>query len=451
MIGVATISHTKRPLVCVLDLRGDQRPLVGSGGPLAVVCGLPVLIRTLLVVERMAFHRAVLLVHPEDADRVFGELNRHTRLKLVCRIERDSGSSAIPAVRALVDLPPDSAILYWPATVSFGRQPPVSTCPLMSAAETIEFSADGFAAKNACPALIMTSLGVLSAHGHLSPAALCLFEEQRGRLLRAPLEVLPVIVTDSSSTRRAEQVLLQSLRKDADGVVARFDRNISLAISRRLMALPIKPNHVTLFAALVGIFCGWIVSRGGYVPMLVGAFAFQFNSILDGVDGEIARAKLLESRAGQWLDTLADDLSNLAFMIGVSVGSYRTWGSRVYLALGAVSTLGFLIASTLMYHYLITRAHSGDLNDFALPWEEGEAGRRNLALRAKGGISRVIGQIKWVARRDVYVFLCVVFGIFGQLRIMAWLFAAGTTMTWATIIAYRGLVPLFQRAARQST
>jgi phosphatidylglycerophosphate synthase len=286
----------------------------------------------------------------------------------------------------------------------------------------------------------------------LAPAELLAREDAQGRLSRATLRVTPVVVRDTASVREAEQALLRSLRKDADGVVARFDRNISLAMSRRLMNFPITPNQVTAFAALVGMMCGFIVSWGGYFPMLLGALAFQFNSILDGVDGEIARAKLLESASGQWLDTLADDASNLCFMIGASVGAYRTWGSPIYLALGAVTAVGFVIASAIMYHYLVTRAHSGDLNDFAMPWEEGPQGRKVLTHdEPQGSFSRLIAKIKWVSRRDAYVFFSVVFGLLGQLRVMVWFFAVGTTIAWMTIAAYRVVLPLFRRPATQSS
>jgi CDP-L-myo-inositol myo-inositolphosphotransferase len=256
------------------------------------------------------------------------------------------------------------------------------------------------------------------------------------------LQPIPGIeVVDRVSARRAEGALLRSLRKSADGVVAKFDRYVSLGISRWLMHLPIRPNQVTVLAALLGIVCAMAEAKGGYLAMLLGALGFQANSIMDGIDGEIARAKLLESRLGQWMDTLADDISNLAFMIGVSIGSYRTWGSPRYLVLGGIAATGFILATTIMYHYLITRARSGDLNDFVMPWEEDALGKRQEGLAPVGTIARILNKIKWVVRRDVYVFLCSLFGLVGQLRCMVWLFALGTTATWAAIVVYRVLLP----------
>jgi phosphatidylglycerophosphate synthase len=297
--------------------------------------------------------------------------------------------------------------------------------------------------------MVLADAAALRARPHLSLPALLEELQGQGKCGSLVLAETPVAVVDRAAVATAERALLRSLRKDADGVVAKFDRYLSLAISRRLMALPIKPNHVTIFAALVGILCGLLTAQGGYGWMLFGALAFQANSILDGIDGEIARAKLLESRLGQWLDTVSDDLSNLAFMVGVSIGCYRTWGSQLYLVLGGVAGGGFIVASALMYHYIITRVHSGDLNDFAMPWEEGAQGKRDLSRRAQGVFSRFLARIKCLVRRDAYVLACTLCGILGQLRIMVWLFALGATATWTSILAYRTLVPLFRRTGGQ--
>jgi phosphatidylglycerophosphate synthase len=37
---------------------------------------------------------------------------------------------------------------------------------------------------------------------------------------------------------------------------------------------------------------------------------FQLNSIIDGVDGELARMRLEASVLGEWLDTVGDGLCN---------------------------------------------------------------------------------------------------------------------------------------------
>jgi phosphatidylglycerophosphate synthase len=436
MISISATCPPRAPRVACLDLRGDQAPR-SEGGPLAVVCGLPVLVRSLLVLERAGYQQAFLLVPSEYRARVRAELARHPRLRMpVAIVDVDNkmdADSLAPLMSALADAPAETQVLFWPATLSFGRRmPELGELP----AGGILLGTDPESGRDS--GLAVVGAAVLRMRSALSWSALA----AEGQVTRAPMSPAPVAVRDSAGARQAERALLFSLRKDADGVVAKFDRYVSLAISRWLMALPIKPNHVTLFAALVGVSCGLIVAHGGYAWMLCGALAFQFNSILDGVDGEIARAKLLESRTGQWMDTLSDDASNLSFILGVSVGSYRTSGSGVYLGLGAMAGFGFLMASALMYHYLITQAHSGDLNDFVMPWKQGVRERADSSGRTMNPVSRALARMQWMFRRDTYAFLCTLCGLVGQLRIMVWLFALGTTLAWGSILGYRALVSL---------
>ena len=64
-----------------VDCRGVQAPRA-VGGPLAKVCGLPILVRTLLILERAGCERAYLLVEPGHRVTVEGVLARHSRLHM---------------------------------------------------------------------------------------------------------------------------------------------------------------------------------------------------------------------------------------------------------------------------------------------------------------------------------------------------------------------------------
>jgi phosphatidylglycerophosphate synthase len=389
----------------VFDVRGSHRPKA-AGGALAKVGGLPILVRNLLVLQRRGFQRALIVVHPDDAPRISGELRRYPQLHLSWSCLEDAGES-VDLRSCLDERDRKPGVNIWPGSLSFGRSLPRASASGESASLFISRLYPG---------------------GQVSPIGLA-----EG----------PVMVRDECSRRQAERALLNSLRKNADGAVAKIDRYVSLAISRQLMRLPVRPNHVTIAAAILGIACGVLASHGGYGWMLAGALGFQLNSIFDGIDGEIARSKFLESRLGQWLDTVADDITNLSFMLGASAGCFRTWHQSRYLYLGLVAAGGFLIASGFMYHYLITRARSGDLNDFRMPWE------RSGDVSAPGRLTRLLDRFKWIVRRDMYIFLSTVFALAGQLRVMLWLFAAGATVTWTSIAAYRvaGLLPSRQGRA----
>jgi len=81
-----------------------------------------------------------------------------------------------------------------------------------------------------------------------------------------------------------------------------FDRKISGAISGLLLKTPVTPNQITLSVTLLGIGAGVCMAQPGYRWKLLGALVFLATSILDGCDGEIARAKKLTSRLGDgWI------------------------------------------------------------------------------------------------------------------------------------------------------
>lgn len=420
--------------IAVLDLRGAHRPEPQKGA-LAKVCGLEVLVRNLLVLERQGYDRHVLLILPEDRLMVEEALSRHPRLKIAPALVEDSSESLTPAVERAD--PQTPALLYWPGALTFGRLAPALVHRSLPA---------GGAISGGHGPLILFSLEALRRHPGLTAAETLARIEEEGLSEHLDLDLEPLMVRDEADRRQAEEALLFSLRKAVDGAVAKYDRHISLAISRRLMKLPIHPNAVTVGAGLVGICCGLLAAQGGYLYMLLGALLFQLNGIMDGIDGEIARAKLLESRTGQWLDTFADDSSNIFFTVGAAVGCYNTYGSEVYLVLGAITGFGFIISSALMYHYLLTVAHTGDLNDFKMPWEEGDAQQSTREAGQPGLISRVLARLKFLVRRDTFTFLTTLFALVGQLRIMIWFYAAGASIVWLSIFFYRVVLPMFQRS-----
>lgn len=61
---------------------------------------------------------------------------------------------------------------------------------------------------------------------------------------------------------------------------------------------------------------------GGANGLIAGAILFHAASVIDGVDGEIARATKRSSEFGAKLDTIIDGITNLAFL---SLASLNLW------------------------------------------------------------------------------------------------------------------------------
>lgn len=151
----------------------------------------------------------------------------------------------------------------------------------------------------------------------------------------------------------AEKWLVRNLGKPQDGWVARhIDRRISTAITRVLLRGGVRPLHATLGAFLFALAGSAMLLRGDYV---IGTLFFYAFSILDGCDGEIARALYLDSDAGARLDFLFDTIANVLFVIALGVGLRLFWEG---IATAVLILAGELMLATGDDAVIIAR-HSG--------------------------------------------------------------------------------------------
>ena len=106
-----------------------------------------------------------------------------------------------------------------------------------------------------------------------------------------------------------------SLGKPTDGIVSRYiNRRISMPISRFIVSRfgDVSPNKITILTTAFGIFAATLYLIGQ--PILAG-LAVQLASILDGVDGEVARMLKKQSKFGGFLDSVLDRLVDISVMI----------------------------------------------------------------------------------------------------------------------------------------
>jgi len=159
----------------------------------------------------------------------------------------------------------------------------------------------------------------------------------------------------------AGRLLLRASAKDTDGIVARhLNRRVSGAVTSLLVDLPLSPNTVTAAVALVGAAAIALVLAGGYTSMAFGAFLFVLNSILDGVDGELARLRFQESPLGGWLDRASDK----AVMIGFYLAAFARLlidgpSSPALMTAGILSVGGFGLGLPMVYLYGFLRKRRG--------------------------------------------------------------------------------------------
>jgi hypothetical protein len=131
-------------------------------------------------------------------------------------------------------------------------------------------------------------------------------------------------IADGEQIDGIETRFLRRSGKPQDGFVSRYlNRPISRGVTRLLLRFPTTPNAWTLFIFPIPVAAALILLRGTYWSFFLGLVLFQVFSILDGCDGEIARAKFLESEKGRRLDGLCDILGNILLVAGLGFGLFR--------------------------------------------------------------------------------------------------------------------------------
>jgi phosphatidylglycerophosphate synthase len=146
---------------------------------------------------------------------------------------------------------------------------------------------------------------------------------------------------EEAELRLAKSVREESAHKDAP--MARWvDRRISWRISYWLAVhTSVTPNMVTVANTIFGLACAWMFAVPNYWMRLFAAIFFLFSITIDGVDGELARLKMVESDFGGALDIATDNIVHAAVFVGLLVGCYRVEHSRAYLYLIPILLGGF--------------------------------------------------------------------------------------------------------------
>jgi phosphatidylglycerophosphate synthase len=150
---------------------------------------------------------------------------------------------------------------------------------------------------------------------------------------------------EEAELRLAKSIREESAHKDAP--MARWvDRKISWRISYWLATnTRATPNMVTVANTMFGLACAWMFSVPNYWMRLFAAIFFLISITIDGVDGELARLKMVESDFGGTLDVVTDNVVHAAVFVGLLVGCYRVEHSRAYLYLIPLLLGGFAMCA----------------------------------------------------------------------------------------------------------
>ncbi|MFH1186703.1 MAG: sugar phosphate nucleotidyltransferase [Candidatus Levyibacteriota bacterium] len=139
----------------------------------------------------------------------------------------------------------------------------------------------------------------------------------------------------------ARNKLIDSLTKGGDGLISKyFNRKISTLFSRYLVNTPITPNVISAITLSLSIPAFFMLASGIYPWLIFGGLLIQLMSILDGVDGEIARMKFTDSNWGGFLDAVLDKYVDTVVIVGMTLGYLKITGSTLIIPISLFIIFG---------------------------------------------------------------------------------------------------------------
>jgi len=124
-------------------------------------------------------------------------------------------------------------------------------------------------------------------------------------------------------------------------------RRISLPLSIRVARTRVRPSQLTAVGLASGLVGAGLIATGSTGWVIAGALLVNVAKILDAMDGEVARAKAMDTPTGYVLDGLSDRLRDTAVIVGCGVGALQSGdsGALAWTIAAVVGYLGFFYVS----------------------------------------------------------------------------------------------------------
>jgi phosphatidylglycerophosphate synthase len=222
------------------------------------------------------------------------------------------------------------------------------------------------------------------------------------------------------------------MSKPQDGFVSRFlNRPISSRITPLLVKFPIHPSAFTASIFVLPLVAGVFLMRGDYLSVLLGAAIFQVFSVLDGCDGEIARARKLESKFGERLDNVCDFLGSLVYVLALGSGLHHF---KEGVACALLITANELL---LRWGTAAKQVASEDFHESFYARHHGMIGHSGLLDLSE----RFVWWLFQLTKRDVAIFFFLVLALLNLSTwiVHLWTIAAGTSLLISAIATVRAV------------
>lgn len=224
-------------------------------------------------------------------------------------------------------------------------------------------------------------------------------------------------VRTAAERKAAIHFLFGLVRKAQDTWLIRtVNRRVSYPFTRLLLPTKISPNMLSIAVFIIGAIGCWILARPTYWSAVAGTLLVLFAGYLDGCDGEIARIRLESSKLGAWIDTIADEVTTVLFLIASGLHVYRKLGEPWIGWTIVIGAIGALLSIYIIYYYLIIVAHSGNSQDYP---------------SSQGGIASAL---RVLVQRNIINIASVIFALVDRFATLYMLVALGGIVTAVILI-----------------
>ncbi|HOW45258.1 MAG TPA: CDP-alcohol phosphatidyltransferase family protein [Candidatus Aminicenantes bacterium] len=225
-----------------------------------------------------------------------------------------------------------------------------------------------------------------------------------------------VMAEGRAGERQARRLLRRSLGKPSDGFFSRhLNRRLSWPISRLLIRLGVRPNPVTIANLLLGLAGAALLAHGGFAATVAAGLLFQFVSITDGCDGEIARLTFRHSALGARLDNVCDAIVIVAFFLCLPVGLYAHSRDVGYLVLGGAMVLSVAVFYLLLLLRVRLSRHRGNIAEIAH-----EVQHRDKAGRPLTWLERLGTRLGFIYRKEFISLYSMAWCVVGRAQGLLW-------------------------------
>lgn len=160
-------------------------------------------------------------------------------------------------------------------------------------------------------------------------------------------------IGNGEQVSKVEWEYLKFLQFRPGGLVAKYlNRPVSIRMTRAIIKYRwITPNVVTFFDFLLGLFSLALFLIPSYWGAVIGSILFHINSIIDGVDGEVARMRHVSSKFGANFDSFCDETLGALMYPAIGYNLMVTGNSTWFFVIGITTGL-------ISYTYAMVNFHS---------------------------------------------------------------------------------------------